>query len=52
MEVEGGYVVPGEAGCGACLETWSVVYDVGDDHLQNLSGKSVRLSTQRSTCAT
>ena len=44
MEVGSGYVVPGEAGQGTRFEAWSVVCETGDDHLQNLCRKSVRLS--------
>jgi hypothetical protein len=51
MEVGSGYVVPGEAGCGACFETWSVVYELRYNHFQNLLGKSVRLSIHCSTRA-
>ena len=35
-------VVPAETSGGTCLESWSIVFEVGDDHLHDL-GREVAL---------
>ena len=52
MEVGSGYRVPGEASGCACSETRGIAYEVGDDHLQKLRRKSVRLSVHHDPCVT
>ena len=50
MEVGSGYDIPGKAGRSARFETRSVVYEVGDDHLQDLWRESMGLSIHCGTC--
>ena len=40
MEVGNGCDVPGVTGQGACAETPPVVHEMGDDHFDDLAGKS------------
>jgi len=50
MKMGSGYDIPGKAGRRARFETRSVVYEVGDDHLQDLWRESMGLSIHSGTC--
>ena len=49
MEMGSGHEIPGEAGRGARFETSSVVFEMGDDHFQDLWGEPRGLSIRPST---
>ena len=49
MEVGSGYCIPGEASCCACLETRSIIQEMGDDDFQKLVRKSTGLPIYRAS---